>query len=60
MGILGAWAPTLLQRKFHVGVTQAGLAFGGELELRDTDERVLTSTDLDPAPFAAVALKWAF
>ncbi len=29
MGILGAWAPTLLQRRFHVGVTQAGLVFGG-------------------------------
>ena len=39
---------------------RAGVAFGGELELRDTNERVLTSTDLDPAPFAALALKWAF
>lgn len=29
MGILGAWAPTLLQRKFSVSVAQAGLVFGG-------------------------------
>lgn len=29
MGILGAWAPTLLQRKYSVGVAQAGLVFGG-------------------------------
>lgn len=29
MGILGAWAPTFLQRRFTVGVAQAGLVFGG-------------------------------
>ena len=29
MGILGAWSPTLLQRKFHISVGQAGLVFGG-------------------------------
>jgi MFS family permease len=29
MGILGAWSPTLLQRKFQISVGQAGLVFGG-------------------------------
>ncbi len=61
---LSLWRAALsVERKFgeHWRLSaRAGLAFGGELELRDTDERVLTSTDLDPAPFAAVALKWAF
>jgi hypothetical protein len=39
---------------------RAGVAFAGELELRDSDARVLDSPDLDPAPFGAVAIKWAF
>ncbi|MBI4911189.1 MAG: MFS transporter [Acidobacteria bacterium] len=29
MGVLSAWAPVLLQRRFAVGVSQAGLVFGG-------------------------------
>lgn len=37
-----------------------GVSFGGELELRDADSREIFSTDLDPAAFGAVALKWAF
>ena len=39
---------------------RAGVAFGGELELRDADARVISDTDLDPAPFGALAVKWAF
>ena len=39
---------------------RSGLAFGGDLEFRDSTARVLSATDLDPAPFAAAALKWAF
>ncbi len=39
---------------------RGGMAFGGELELRDADARVISSSDLEPAPFAAIALKWAF
>lgn len=38
---------------------RAGVSFGGELELRDAQERVLRDTDLDTAPFAAAALKWS-
>ncbi len=29
MGALSTWGPTLLQRRFGVGISQAGLAFGG-------------------------------
>ncbi len=39
---------------------RGGVSFGGELELRDADSREISSTDLDPAAFGAVALKWAF
>lgn len=39
---------------------RGGVSFGGELELRDSDGREISSTDLEPAAFGAVALKWAF
>ncbi len=39
---------------------RVGVAFGGELELRDSQERVLEDTDLETAPFGAFAVKWAF
>jgi len=39
---------------------RGGVSFGGELELRDGDGREISSTDLEPAPFGAVAVKWAF
>ncbi len=39
---------------------RGGVGFGGELELRDSDERVIESRDLDPAAFGAVALKYQF
>jgi hypothetical protein len=39
---------------------RGGVSFGGELELRGADSRNISSTDLEPAPFGAVALKWAF
>ena len=39
---------------------RGGVSFGGELELRDAGSRQISSTDLEPAPFGAVALKWAF
>ena len=39
---------------------RGGVAFGGELELRDGDARVLENPDLEPAPFAAMSVKWAF
>ncbi|RBP42380.1 hypothetical protein DES53_10686 [Roseimicrobium gellanilyticum] len=39
---------------------RAGVSFGGELELRSESERVLRDTDLDPAIFAAAAVKWSF
>jgi hypothetical protein len=39
---------------------RSGLAFAGDIEFRDSSARVLSSSDLDPAPFAALALKWAF
>jgi len=39
---------------------RAGVSFGGELELRDSDARVLSSSDLETAPFAALAVRWAF
>lgn len=39
---------------------RGGMAFGGELELRDSDARVISSSDLEAAPFGAIAVKWAF
>lgn len=61
---LTLWRAALsVERKFgeHWRISaRAGIAFGGELELRDGDERVLENPDLDPAPFGAVAVKWAF
>lgn len=61
---LSLWRAALsVERKLgaHWRVSaRAGVAFGGELELRDADERVLKTTDLDAAPFGALAVKWAF
>jgi hypothetical protein len=61
---LDLWRAALsIERRFgeHWRVSvRGGVAFGGELELRDSDARVLSSSDLDPAPFGAVAVKWAF
>jgi hypothetical protein len=39
---------------------RAGVNFGGEIELYDANDRVTTSRDLDPAPFAALNLRWQF
>ena len=39
---------------------RSGLAFAGDIEFRDSSARVLSSSNLDSAPFAALALKWAF
>ena len=39
---------------------RVGVSFGGELELRDEREIVLSDTDLDAAAFAAAAVKWSF
>lgn len=39
---------------------RGGVSLGGELELRDTDGREISTTDLEPAPFGALAVKWAF
>lgn len=61
---LSLWRAALsVERRFgdHWRVSaRAGVAFGGELELRDAEARVLSDTDLDPAPFGALAVKWAF
>ncbi len=61
---LDLWRAALsVERRFgeHWRVSvRGGVAFGGELELRDADARVISSSDLEPAPFGAVALKWAF
>lgn len=61
---LSLWRAALsVERKLgaHWRVSaRAGVAFGGELELRDGDEHVLADPDLDPAPFGALAVKWAF
>ncbi|MEN3943112.1 DUF6268 family outer membrane beta-barrel protein [Prosthecobacter sp. SYSU 5D2] len=39
---------------------RAGINFAGEFELRDTRERVLVDENLDPAPFGAFNIRWAF
>lgn len=39
---------------------RCGVSFGGELKLRDADSREISSTDLEPAAFGALALKWTF
>jgi hypothetical protein len=39
---------------------RSGIAFAGDIEFRDSSARVLSSSNLDSAPFAALALKWAF
>jgi len=39
---------------------RGGVSVGGELELRDADSHEISSTDLEPAGFGAIALKWAF
>lgn len=61
---LSLWRAALsVERRFgdHWRVSaRAGVAFGGELELRDAEARVISETDLDPAPFGALAVKWAF
>jgi len=61
---LSLWRAAIsVEKKFgpHWRVSaRGGIAFGGELELRDSQERVLADRDLDPAPFGAVAVKWAF
>lgn len=61
---LSLWRAALsVERKFgpHWRVNvRGGIAFGGELELRDREERVISDTDLDPAPFGALAVKWVF
>jgi hypothetical protein len=61
---LSLWRAALsVEKKFgpHWRVSaRGGIAFGGELELRDSDARVLADRDLDPAPFGAVAVRWAF
>jgi hypothetical protein len=61
---LTLWRAALsVERRFgpHWRVNvRGGMAFGGEVEFRDASARVLSSSDLDPAPFGAVAVKWAF
>ncbi len=61
---LSLWRAAIsVEKKFgpHWRVSaRGGIAFGGELELRDSQERVLVDRDLDPSPFGAVAVKWAF
>jgi len=61
---LSLWRAALsIERKFgpHWRVSaRGGVAFGGELELRDSQSRVLVNRDLEPAPFGAVAVRWAF
>ncbi len=61
---LTLWRAALsLERRFgpHWRVSaRGGMAFGGEVEFRDASERVLSSSDLDPSPFGALAVKWAF
>lgn len=39
---------------------RGGFTFLGELEVRDSDQRVLDDDDLDSAPFGAVTLNWVF
>jgi len=39
---------------------RAGINFAGEFETRDGDERVLNDENLDPAPFGAFNIRWAF
>lgn len=61
---LSMWRAALsVEKKFgpHWRVSaRAGYSFGGELELRDSAERVIAESDLEPAPFGAVAVRWAF
>lgn len=61
---LSLWrAAVSVERRFgdHWRVSaRGGIAFGGELELRDAEARVISDSDLDPAPFGALAVKWAF
>jgi hypothetical protein len=45
----------------HVSLSlRAGLNVGGELELRDSNNRVLANETLESAPFGAVNLRWQF
>jgi hypothetical protein len=39
---------------------RAGMNVGGELELRDSSNRVLANETLKAAPFGAVNLRWQF
>jgi len=61
---LSLWRAALsVEKKFgrHWRVSvRGGVAFGGELEIRDSQARVLVDRDLEPAPFGAVAVRWAF
>jgi hypothetical protein len=61
---LGLWRAAIsVEKKLgaHWRVSaRGGIAFGGELELRDSQERVLADRDLEPAPFGAVAVRWTF
>jgi len=45
----------------HVSLSlRAGMSIGGELELRDSNNRVLSNETLEAAPFGAVNLRWQF
>jgi hypothetical protein len=39
---------------------RAGMNVGGELELRDGNNNVVTNQTLEPAPFGAVNVRWQF
>ncbi|GAA5146033.1 hypothetical protein GCM10023213_38510 [Prosthecobacter algae] len=39
---------------------RGGINFGGEFEIRDEQERVRVDENLDPAPFGALNVRWAF
>jgi hypothetical protein len=61
---LNGWqtAATLLYQatdRFSISL-RAGLTLGGELELRDNNNRVLANETLESAPFGALNMRWQF
>lgn len=61
---LGGWqtaATVTYKATENVGISlRAGMNVGGELELRDRNDNVVTNQTLESAPFCAVNVRWQF
>jgi hypothetical protein len=61
---LSSWqtaASVMYQATNRISISlRAGLNLGGELELRDSNNRVIANETLESAPFGALNMRWQF